>query len=61
MQVLAFPAVGTTATSKEEASVFHAGGVGACEAGVALDVAARLRLDFAGERRLVGGERDCWN
>lgn len=47
MPVLTFPAVRTASSSEEEADVFVAGGVGAGEARVFLDVASRLGLGFA--------------
>lgn len=49
VQVFAFPAVGTAAARKEEAYIFDAGCVGAGEACVLADVAARLGFGFAAE------------
>jgi hypothetical protein len=51
VSILALPAIRTASSRKEEADVFVASGVGACEACVFLDVAAGLGFYFAVEGR----------
>lgn len=56
VSVFAFPAVGTAPPGEEETGVFHPCRVGAGEACVGFDVAARLGFCFARERG--GGVRN---
>ena len=53
VQVLALPAVGAASSGEEEATVAYAGCVCACQAGIFLDVAARLRFCFTARDKLA--------
>ena len=55
VQILALPAVGAAPSGKEETAVAYAGRVCARQAGIFLDVTARLRFCFAEGDNLAHG------